>query len=76
MTGKELHRVREHFGLTQETFGRALGYSGSGAVVSITISRLEHDKRPIPTAIALLAAMYWVHGEVPPDIFDVIDESY
>ena len=51
MTGSELRVIRLSLGLTQEAFGRALGYSGPN--VRIVISAMENGQRTIPERVEL-----------------------
>ena len=62
MTGAELKRIRHRLGLSAIAWGRALGYLGEDATVSVTVRRYESDGRPIPPWIGRLAEMYARHG--------------
>jgi transcriptional regulator with XRE-family HTH domain len=62
VTGAELKRIREAFGLSASTMGRALGYSGPKANIAVHIGRLERGDRPIPVAIGRLALMFSREG--------------
>src|SRR5215475_8397529 len=47
MIGREVRDIREKYGLTQQAFAAALGYSGDNGFM--TISRYERDPyKPIP----------------------------
>lgn len=50
MTGTELRAIRKRLGLTQEAFGRALGYQGPN--IRKIISRLETGKQAVPRLMA------------------------
>jgi transcriptional regulator with XRE-family HTH domain len=62
MTGEELRKIREAFGLSAAAMGKALGYTGPRANVAVTIRRLERNTRRIPTPIARLAEMFAQNG--------------
>jgi len=62
MTGEELRKIREAFGLSAAAMGKALGYTGPRANVAVTIRRLERNTRCIPTPIARLAEMFAQNG--------------
>jgi len=62
MTGPELRSIRDALGLSQEAFGRALGYEGSRAGVINQISDMEHGSRTITRMVERLAEMYGRHG--------------
>ena len=62
MTGSELRKIRQAFGLTASAMGKALGYSGPRANIAVQIRRLEREARPIPTPIARLAQMFAQNG--------------
>ena len=62
MTGSELRKIRQAFGITASAMGKALGYSGPRANIAVQIRRLEREARPIPTPIARLAQMFAQNG--------------
>lgn len=71
MTPAELRTIRRSLGLSQTSFGRALGFKGVG--ISVTVSGMElgktkadgSPKYPISAPIARLAQMFALYG-VPP----------
>ena len=62
MTGDELRAIRETLGLSASQLGRALGYSGATANISVQIRRFERGDRPIPRPIERLALMFRREG--------------
>ncbi len=66
MTGPALAAIRKKLGLSTAQFGQALGYTGTDAVVSGTLRKLESGHRPISPPIARLATMFDRYG-VPPE---------
>jgi transcriptional regulator with XRE-family HTH domain len=62
VTGRELKRIREAFGLSASAMGRALGYSGPKPNMAVHVRRLERDARRIPPTVEKLALMYARHG--------------
>ena len=62
MTGSELRKIRQAFGLFAAGLGRALGYKGPRANVAVLVRRFERDARRIPTPIARLAQMFAQNG--------------
>ena len=62
MTGTDLRKIRQAFGLSASAMGRALGYSGPKANIAVTVRRLERDARPIPTPVARLAQLFAQNG--------------
>ena len=53
MGGATLKQIRKQLGLSQDAFGRALGYQGKN--VQLQVHHLESEKRPIRPNIARLA---------------------
>ena len=51
MTPDDLRAIRLSLGLTQEAFGRALGYKGPN--IKQMISRLERGVMPVPERVEL-----------------------
>jgi hypothetical protein len=62
MSGEELRKIRQAFGLSAAAMGKALGYTGPKANIAVTVRRLERDARPIPTPVARLAQMFAQNG--------------
>ena len=62
MTGDELRAIRETLGLSASQLGRALGYSGATANISVPVRRFERGDRAIPPPIERLARMFRRHG--------------
>ena len=58
MSGDELKLIRERLGLSASQLGRALGYSGATANISVQIRRFERGDRTIPRPIERLALMF------------------
>jgi hypothetical protein len=52
--------IRLELRLTLAQFGQALGYCGPN--VSITVSHMEGDRKPVPVYIERLALMFAKHG--------------
>lgn len=67
MTGTEFANCRKSCDLTQSQWGRALGYNGINA--DVTVRRYENGTRPIPNWIARLAFMYQRNG-IPTEFLD------
>ena len=53
MTGNDLRATRQRLGLTQEAFGRALGYQATPAGLRTIVSRLETGLGAIPERVIL-----------------------
>ena len=62
MSGDELRVIRETLGLSASQLGRALGYSGATANISVQVRRLERGDRRIPRPIERLALMFQREG--------------
>jgi transcriptional regulator with XRE-family HTH domain len=59
MTGADLRAIRQKLGLTPDEFGRALGYRGPSA--RVTVHQLETGKT-ITRQVERLAEMFARHG--------------
>ena len=62
MTGEDMKSIRKRLGLSTTELGRAIGYEGADATVSVTIRKYESGARPIPPWIGKLVLMFGLHG--------------
>ena len=58
MTPGELKALRKELGMTQETFGQALGY----AYPKVRISELEHGRKNISSQVEIICAYLQRYG--------------
>lgn len=60
MTGPEFRAIRQQLDLTQEAWGRALGFTGAN--IRITVNQIEAESKTLTSAVERLAWMYGKHG--------------
>lgn len=60
MTAEEFRAAREQLGLTQEEFGRRLGFVGQPLNIGKSIRRLESGQRAIDGAVSRLVKVLLV----------------
>ncbi len=66
MTGRQFRAIRKRLGLTASQWGRALGYVGTDASVSVSVYRLEGRKDAVPPQVELLARFRKRYGIKAP----------
>lgn len=67
MTPTEFRAIRLKLGLSQQDWGRALGYQGDSIRQHVNKMEAGHPKAPIRETVARLAEMYGRYG-IPADL--------